>query len=150
MARQIVLSAILGLLWIAVTARARQSDSSAAEIRGVLMRQMDAWNKGDIRGYMEGYWKSDSLLFTSGGNIRRGWQATLDKYLKSYATPAAMGTLRFSDLEITLLSPASAWVFGRWELMRAKDRPGGVFTLILEKFPEGWRIVHDHTSSGAK
>ena len=113
----------------------------------VLTSQQTAWNNGDIEGYMRGYWKSDSLLFTSSGNIQRGWQATFEKYKKSYDTKAKMGTLNFSDFEIMPLSPTSAWVFGRWELKRDKDNPKGVFTLILRKFGDDWKIIHDHTSS---
>lgn len=113
-------------------------------------RQAADWNNGNIEGYMDGYWKSDSLLFTSGGNVRRGWKETLEKYKKSYDSKSKMGVLHFSDLEINLLSSSSAWVFGRWELEREKDRPGGVFTLLLRKFPQGWRIIHDHTSSSSQ
>lgn len=119
-----------------------------AEVDSVLTAQAGAWNRGDIAGYMDGYWKSDSLLFTSGGNIRRGWKETLDAYAARYDTPEKMGTLKFSGLEYHLTAPGAAWVFGRWELDRAGDRPAGVFTVVLKKFPaEGWRIVHDHTSS---
>jgi ketosteroid isomerase-like protein len=118
-----------------------------AEVAAVIDAQAAAWNRGDIAGYMEGYWKSDSLLFTSGGSVRRGWQETYDKYRAAYDTPAKMGRLTFSELEFHLPSPGAAWVFGRWELERAADRPGGVFTLVFKQFPEGWRIVHDHTSS---
>lgn len=118
-----------------------------AEIGSVLTLQADAWNAGDIAGYMKGYWRSDSLLFTSGGSVRRGWDETFDKYKKRYATKAAMGTLGFSGLEYHLLSEGSAWVFGRWALEREKDRPNGVFTLVLRKFNGKWKIVHDHTSS---
>ena len=117
------------------------------EIRSLLRGQQEAWNRGDIEGYMQGYWKSDALLFTSGGRIQRGWQTTYEKYKKSYDTKEKMGTLTFSNLEIKMLSSSSAWVFGRWKLERANDHPGGVFTLILRKFPDGWKIIHDHTSS---
>ncbi len=131
--------------------RMKPTDSTAVkEIQLVLSLQAEAWNSGNIDGYMEGYWKSDGLLFTSGGNIQRGWQATLEKYKKSYGTKAQMGTLTFSQLEISLLSSESAWVFGHWELERNDDHPGGVFTLIFRKFPDGWKIVHDHTSSDSK
>ncbi len=122
----------------------------STEIDSLLAQQAAAWNRGDIAGYMSGYWKSDSLLFTSGGTMQRGWTSTLEKYMKSYDSPEKMGVLRFSGLEVHLLSPASAWVFGHWELERAHDHPGGVFTLILRKFPEGWKIVHDHTSAGPR
>jgi ketosteroid isomerase-like protein len=117
------------------------------EIGKLLENQASAWNKGNIAGYMEGYWKSDSLLFTSGGNIQRGWNATYEKYEKSYNSKKKMGELNFSELEIKLLSEQSAWIFGNWELKRENDNPKGIFTLILRKFKEGWKIIHDHTSS---
>ncbi len=119
-----------------------------AEIESVLVRQADAWNRGDISGYMQGYWQSDSLLFTSGGVIQRGWKATYEKYSKTYDTSEKMGTLKFSNLEIRRLSRKAAWVFGHWELERGHDHPGGVFTLILRKISGEWKIVHDHTSVG--
>jgi ketosteroid isomerase-like protein len=133
----------------AIRMRAEQSADTASipEIRAVLENQSKAWNKGDIDGYMQYYRHSDSLLFTSGGQIRRGRQATIEKYKKSYNSREMMGTLRFTGLEVHLLSGESAWAFGRWELKRKKDHPGGVFTLILRKFSDGWKIIHDHTSS---
>jgi ketosteroid isomerase-like protein len=123
------------------------SQNGVQDIRLVLDQQAAAWNNGDIDGYMQGYWKSDSLLFTSEGNVQRGWKATLEKYRKSYESKDRMGVLLFSDLEVHILSDNSGWVFGRWELRRKDDRPHGVFTLVLKKFVDGWRIVHDHTSS---
>lgn len=102
---------------------------------------------------MQGYWQSDSLRFASGGNINRGWKTTLERYQKSYPDKAAMGKLTFSNLETTVLSADAALVFGKWELTREqdktdKDRPHGLFTLTFRKTPQGWKIVHDHTSSG--
>ncbi|MBI5215619.1 MAG: nuclear transport factor 2 family protein [Ignavibacteriae bacterium] len=121
-----------------------------SSVRSVLDEQVTAWNEGDLDGYMHGYWKSDSLLFTSGGNIQRGWKATNEKYKKSYDTKAKMGTLKFSNLEFNMLSKEAAWVFGSWELTREKDNPKGVFTLVMRKFDDGWKVVHDHTSSVQK
>ncbi len=139
----------LVLLGLCTALAVQQSFSQkTAQIDSLLARQIAAWNRGDIEGYMEGYWQSDSLIFTSGGKIQRGWKATFEKYKKTYDTPAKMGKLEFSDVEIMSLSKKSAWVFGHWKLAREKDQPGGVFTLILRKFPVGWRIVHDHTSVG--
>ncbi len=138
---------LLLLIAVPVFSQPRAGSSDIGQIKKLMERQAADWNKGNIDGYMEGYWKSDSLLFSSGGNVRRGWMDTFEKYRKSYDSRAKMGTLRFSELEISLLSSASAWVFGRWELERENDRPGGVFTLLLRKFPVGWRIIHDHTSS---
>lgn len=132
----------------ALHAQGLQPERWKQEIFSVLDTQAEAWNNGNIEGYMQGYWKSDSLLFTSGGNIQRGWQATFKKYKKSYDTKSKMGVLKFSQREVTILSPDAAWVFGHWELQRKKDHPAGVFTLILRKFSDGWKITHDHTSVG--
>jgi beta-aspartyl-peptidase (threonine type) len=95
---------------------------------------------------MDGYWKSDSLVFTSGGTVNRGWRLTFEKYSKKYNTKEKMGMLVFSDVEIVLLSDSSAWALGKWKLVRASDQPHGIFTLVFRKLPGGWKIVHDHTS----
>ena len=87
--------------------------------------------------------------FASGGTEHRGWQATLERYHRAYPDRAAMGTLTFDLREVRLLSPRWAVVFGGYQLERAEDRPSGLFTLLFEKRPEGWRIVHDHTSAGS-
>jgi len=116
------------------------------DIKKVMTDQAEAWNGGDIDSFMRGYWNSDKLVFVSGANVTRGWQPTLDRYKRTYDTRAKMGTLTFSDLEITLLSKDSAVVLGSWSLARESDNPHGKFTLIFRKFREGWRIVMDHTS----
>jgi hypothetical protein len=85
------------------------------------------------------------MTFVSGGKITKGWQPTLDNYKKSYGSKAKMGTLAFSDLEITVLSKESAVVLGKWALAREKDNPHGLFTLTFRKFRDGWRIILDHT-----
>ena len=124
-----------------------QPANPQADIRHVLDAQVSAWNKGDLEGFMEGYWHSPKLSFSSGSEVTRGWDATIERYKKKYRSgDAEMGKLTFSDLEIEPLGPDAAFVRGRWQLVRSKDKPGGVFTLIFRKFPEGWRIVHDHTS----
>ena len=122
-----------------------QKSKIAADIRAVMDKQAADWNRGDIPAFMEGYWKSDKLVFV-GAQVTRGWQPTLDRYKRSYPNKAAMGTLTFSDLEITVVSKDAAVVLGSWSLQREKDNPGGKFTLIFRKFKEGWRIIHDHTS----
>ena len=125
--------------------------SPESQIRAVLDAQVVAWNRGDIRGFMAGYWKSDKTTFLSSSGVSRGWQALLDRYKRGYPDKKTMGTLAFSELEINMLGSNSAFIIGRWALDREKDskpdHPGGVFTLIAQKFPEGWRIVSDHTSS---
>jgi ketosteroid isomerase-like protein len=140
---------LCGSLFCASRLQAQESPDSGAvsEIRAVLNVQTGAWNNGDIDGYMQGYWQSDSLLFTSGGNIERGWRAARNKYKRSYSSRAKMGFLTFSEIEVHPLSYESAWVFGHWMLDREGDHPHGVFTLVFRRFSEGWKIVHDHTSA---
>jgi ketosteroid isomerase-like protein len=125
------------------------ADPKPAEaIRGVLDAQVVAWNKGDLDGFMKGYWESEKLTFFSGSERTSGWKATLERYQKKYKSEGKeMGKLTFSELEIDVLGTESAVVRGRWQLVLSKDKPGGLFTLIVKKLPEGWRIVHDHTSN---
>ncbi len=125
----------------------QQADYDEAAILRVLADQMEAWNSGSVEGFMNGYAQTDDLRFASGGNVRTGWQTTLEAYERGYPDAAAMGTLSFEDLDVTMLSDTYALVFGRWRLERAEDRPGGLFTLIFQHRAEGWRIIHDHTSS---
>ena len=143
------LALALTLTALAVLATFAQSEPQkakiAADIRAVMDKQSVDWNRGDIPAFMEGYWKSEQLTFVS-SRVTKGWQKTLDNYKKSYPDKSAMGTLTFSDLEITVVSKDAAVVLGSWSLKREKDNPGGKFTLIFRKFKEGWRIVHDHTS----
>lgn len=112
-------------------------------------RQAEAWNEGDVRGYMDGYARTDTLRFASGGSVWRGWQQTLERYQASYPDTALMGRLAFRDLDIWTLSDDRALVFGRWELTRSEpfEDIGGLFTLVFGRGPDGWRIVHDHTSA---
>ena len=130
-----------------VSAVPTQSQNATAQIRSVLRAQQDAWNRGDIDGFMNGYGRSASTVFVSEDTIRRGWETVRERYKEKYSDRAKMGALTFSDLDITLLSPDAAVVLGRWSLKRANDQPHGRFTLIFKRLPEGWRIVHDHTSS---
>lgn len=134
---------------ISVSAAAQQIETAVAQIRSVLQAQQGAWNRGDIDGFMNGYARSPSTVFVSEDTIRRGWQTVCDRYKKKYPSRAKMGTLKFSDLEITPLSSDWAVATGRWKLKRANDQPHGRFTLILKHLPEGWRIVHDHTSAAS-
>ena len=132
---------------VVVFAAPEQNGNSATQIRSVLQAQQNSWNRGDIDGFMNGYARSTSTVFISEDTIRRGWQTVRDRYKQKYSNRAKMGTLAFSDLEIAPLSSDSAVASGRWRLKRANDQPHGRFTLILKRLPEGWRIVHDHTSA---
>lgn len=122
---------------------------SIAAITKLLQDQEDAWNAGDIAGFMEGYWKSDSLRFASGGTIRQGWQETIDRYYTNYPDRAAMGELKFENYEMRRLSPNQATVFGRYNLKREAPHGDatGLYTLMLEKKESGWIIISDHTSA---
>jgi len=131
-----------------VCAEPEQPPNSVAEIQSVLSAQQDAWNRGDIDGFMNGYARSASTVFVSEDEVRRGWETVRDRYRAKYSDHAKMGTLSFSEIEVTMLSPDAAAVLGRWKLKRANDEPHGRFTLIFKRLPEGWRIVHDHTSAG--
>jgi uncharacterized protein (TIGR02246 family) len=130
-----------------LTGQTPADQKSIDAIKSVIDTQRDAWNKGDIEGYMQGYDKSDNTVFVSGDNVTRGWKTVLERYKKSYDSREKMGQLEFSDLEITLLSKDSAVVLGRWLLKRSNDEPHGRFSLIFKKTKAGWRIIHDHTSS---
>jgi beta-aspartyl-peptidase (threonine type) len=143
----------LGLLIvIAVSASARQKTPpeprEAQEIRVVLDRQVEAWNRRDLEGFMQGYWHSPELTFYSGGTVVSGWETTLERYRARYQGEGhEMGRLDFSDLKIELLGPAAAFVRGRFHLKMSKDEAGGLFTLTFRKFSDGWKIIHDHTST---
>ncbi len=130
-----------------VCAASEQPPNSATEIQSVLTTQQDAWNRGDIDTFMNGYARSASTVFVSEDEVGRGWETVRDRYRVKYSDRAKMGTLSFSDVEVTMLSPDAAVVLGRWRLKRANDQPHGRFTLIFKRLPEGWRIVHDHTSA---
>jgi ketosteroid isomerase-like protein len=124
-----------------------QEKPVVAEIRAVLEAQQSAWNRGDLDAFMNGYARSEKTSFVSGDEVTRGWQTVLDRYRKKYSDRDKMGTLTFSELEITPLAGDAAVALGRWQLKRAKDNPRGRFTLIFRRLPEGWRIVQDHTSA---
>ena len=115
-------------------------------IAKVLDDQRLAWNNGDIDGYMQGYWKSDSLVFVGKDAPLYGWQNTIDRYKKSYPNKAAMGQLTFDIIQIKVLDGQNAFVLGGWHLKREKDTPGGYFTLWFRKIDGEWKIVCDHTS----
>ncbi|HKS35860.1 MAG TPA: DUF4440 domain-containing protein [Verrucomicrobiae bacterium] len=126
------------------------SRGAQAEVTAALEQQVREWNAGNLAGFMETYARSDRIRFASGGDVSLGWQTVFDRYQKRYGDRAAMGALTFSDLDIALLGPDAALAFGRWRLKRERDEPSGLFTLVFRKTPDGWRIVHDHTSAAEK
>ena len=128
---------------------ARRNAQIVSAVRAVIDAQKDAWNRGDVAGYMDGYSRSADITFISGDNISRGWQTVFDRYQKNYNSREKMGTLTFSDLEIMVLNVDTTVVLGRWHLQRGNDEPHGRFTLIFRRTKQGWRIIHDHTSSAS-
>jgi beta-aspartyl-peptidase (threonine type) len=128
---------------------AQQRAQLEKDIKHVLVSQVEAWNHGQLEAYMNGYWRSPDLTFYSGATVTKGWEPTLERYRRRYQSGGnQMGHLEFQDLEIDLLSRRSAVVMGKWQLtMKDGKTPHGLFTLIFKRFPEGWRIVHDHTSA---
>ena len=120
-----------------------------AAIKAVLTRQQTAWNQGDVGTFMQGYWNSPDLTFAGTSGITRGYAVVLTHYKQGYPDKATMGHLQFTDLEVHWLGGNAALVLGKWHLTRQAGDVGGVFSLVFQKFPDGWKIVHDHTSQAA-
>lgn len=138
----------LVLLTLAAFAQS-PSDSVRSAVQQVLQKQQDAWNQHALDAFLSGYWKSPELTFFSGAKETSGWQATLERYRKTYQSEGReMGKLEFSDLKIEALGSDAAFVRGAWHLTMSDGKtPHGLFTLVFRKFPDGWKIVHDHTSA---
>jgi ketosteroid isomerase-like protein len=139
-------------LVLAALAPACRSARPVGDPTAILLAQQSAWNRGDLEAFMAlGYWRSGDLTFFSGGEVTRGYEATLARYRRRYASAGAeMGRLAFRDVETVWADEAVAVVRGRWELdFATQPDAGGLFTLVLRRTSDGWRIVHDHTSSAA-
>lgn len=156
MSKNVCLTSVVVLL-IAANAVAQNSPVSSLNdeikismaVTGVLGSQIKAWNDHDLNAFMTGYWNSPDLTFFSGGQEQQGWQATLDRYKARYASPGhEMGKLEFSNMRVEALGADAAFVRGEWHLTMSDGKtPHGLFTLVFRKFPDGWKIVHDHTSA---
>jgi ketosteroid isomerase-like protein len=138
---------------------ARNLDTSPPEfdksaIERVLIDQAAAWNRGDLDGFMDGYWHDEKLSFTSGDTVEQGWENTRTRYLNKYWTPGPQrkerGKLTFEELKIESLSPTVALVRGRYQLVHRAGKDTGRFTLVMRKFADGWKITSDHTSAADK
>jgi L-asparaginase / beta-aspartyl-peptidase len=156
MKSRVLVALIASALFVGLAGRVRSgpsvepADSAQAAIVAVLDMQQQAWNSGDVAAFMEGYWNSPELTFAGTSGITRGWQPVMDRYRKNYPDQKTMGHLDFSDLEVRSLGKDTALVLGRWHLKRDSGELGGIFTLVFQQFPNGWRIIHDHTSLDAK
>jgi beta-aspartyl-peptidase (threonine type) len=127
--------------------RSQDRDQDRAAILTLLNQQQADWNSGNVDAFLSGYWHSTDVSFSGASGIIRGWDAVLARYKKSYADREAMGQLQFSDLEFRRLGPDAFLLLGHWHLTRTKGDVGGVFSLVWQRLPEGWRIIHDHTSA---
>jgi len=146
-------AAVLILLSSSFNGFAQDSKPGVTSAVGqVLLRQQEAWNHHDLEGFMSGYWNSPDLTFFSGAEKTSGWQSTLERYRKKYQSEGQeMGQLEFSELNIQELAPDAALVRGAFHLTMSDGKtPHGLFTLIFRKFPDGWKIVHDHTSAAER
>ncbi len=147
MRNSILLFGIIAALAVASSGQ-DATESKRTAIRNVIEEQQAAWNRQDLEGFMAGYWKSEALTFFSGPTESKGWQAALDRYKKNYQGPGhEMGKLEFANLRIEMLGPDSAFVRGEFHLKMSDGKtPQGRFTLVFRKFPDGWKIIHDHSS----
>jgi len=123
-----------------------QKKNAEETIKKVLFTQEKDWNNGNLETYMQGYWKNDSLKFIGKSGIQYGWQQTLDNYKKSYPDKATMGILKFDIVKVEVLSESSAFVIGKWALIREKGNIDGYFTLLFKMVDGRWVIVCDHSS----
>ena len=130
------------LLFSVISAQSKQEK----KIRELLAIQTDSWNRGDIEGFMQTYWKNDSLMFIGKNGVKWGWQETLNNYKKSYPDTVAMGKLSFDIIKIEKLSGKYYYVVGKWMLKRSIGDLSGHYNLLLKKINGAWKIVADHSS----
>jgi len=138
---------VTGIALSSTGAAGKPYERDQAAIQKLMDTQQAAWNRGDVDAFMTVYWRSPDVTFSGSSGMVRCWDAVLARYKKSYADREAMGQLQFSSLEYHFLGPDAALLLGHWHLTRAKGDVGGVFSLVWQRFPEGWRIIHDHTSA---
>ena len=147
-ARSTAAAALVVALALAPGCRAKTFTTADRDaIVALLAGQQNAWNDGDIDRFMVGYAHAETLTFASGGQVQHGWDATIERYRRRYPDAAAMGVLAFDLHEIRPLSADVALVIGAFTLTETPRGGSGVFSLIVQRRPEGWRIVHDHTSA---
>jgi ketosteroid isomerase-like protein len=137
---------LIVLLFLSVPFISIAQSNAEKAVRNILAKQSTAWNKGDIEGFMKGYWKNDSLMFIGKSGVTYGWNNTLNNYKKGYPDAAAMGQLTFTLLKVKSLSDQYQQVVGKWHLKRSQGNLEGHFTLLFQKIKEQWMIVMDHSS----
>ncbi len=144
--RFVWLGSVATLLFASVT-HAAAPDTEKTAILTVIEQMQSAWNRGDFRGYMQGF-KNPDVVFVSGGRFQNGWQGTLDHYVRDYGSaPEARGQLRFYDIRIELLAPDAAQLISRYELLRPQHPQYGINTRLMRKVNGRWVIALNHVSS---
>ncbi len=144
--RYTILLAVTMIMGSCGTTKQIPNSKAEADIKSVMKMQEAAWSDGDVHQFMEGYWKSENLSFVGKSGINKGWETTLNNYIKGYPDKAAMGTLTFDILEMNRISNDAYHMIGRYTLVRDIDKPTGLFTLIWKYIDGQWLIVSDHTS----
>ncbi len=143
-----LITLLLFLLAFSFPSEAAESKTRVEAITSVLQLQADSWNRGDLDAFMSGYLKSADTSYTSGGTIVWGYEALRQRYQTKYGSSReTMGKLKFSDLKCFELGAANELVIGHWHLELQSSTIDGVFSLVLVKTDEGWKIMHDHTST---
>ena len=136
----------VALFMIALCGFGCQSANPSGRIESIMHRQAEQWNRGSIEGFMRYYVPGEALTFSSGGELRRGWDETMARYKRRYPDRAAMGRLSFTELETSPLGSRHALTLGRWQLTREDGDIGGAFSLVWRREGRRWLILHDHTT----
>ncbi|MGH9452764.1 MAG: YybH family protein [Terriglobia bacterium] len=150
MKRRVVILVSLLLVVSLPTAIRAAGSSARAQVIALLTNQVQAWNKGDLNAFMQGYWQSGETEYVGVNGIVQGWKAIQERYQRTYQVTKSMGRLQFEGLHVTVLAPDAALAVGEYVLRSGNNgnkESRGIFTLVLRRFPEGWRIVNDHTSA---
>jgi len=145
--RVIFTGILVAMLFVTSFAGTKISEKEKREISGLLDKQVQAWNEGNLEKFMQTYWNSEKLSFVGSRGPTYGWQATLDSYKKGYPDKAAMGKLKFTILEISRIDKKTVYVIGKFDLTREMGNLSGHFTLVIQKIKNEWLIVSDHSSS---
>ena len=137
---------LLSFVYIFVAFSGFAQSADEKEILGILDRQTQAWNRGDLESFMKGYWENDSLMYIGKGGVTYGYASTLNSYRKNYGDTARMGKLTFQILHLKKLSPDYYFIVGKWFLKRSAGDIGGHYTLLFRKQNGKWEIIADHSS----
>lgn len=137
---------LIVLIGLAAPASLKAQSADEKAIRAMLAKQNEAWNRGDLEGFMKGYWNSDSLMFVGKNGVTYGYKNTLENYKKGYGNADQMGKLTFTFIRFTKTSPDYYFVVGKWELARKDGDLSGHFSLLIKKINKEWVIVADHSS----